>query len=69
MRKVTTIYGDTVDQLAWREYGYRPGAVEAVFEANPTLCELEPLLPAGHIVTMPDLPADTGQKPQLIGLY
>jgi phage tail protein X len=60
MRTVTSKAGDMVDAIAYAEYGYRPGAVEAVFEANPGLCEHDPMLPAGVAVVLPDLAADTG---------
>lgn len=56
-RSVVTKDGEMVDQIAYRAYGYRPGAVEAVFEANPGLCEHPPLLPAGLVIILPDLPA------------
>jgi phage tail protein X len=65
MPTVRTNEDDMVDQIAYVAYGYRPGAVEAVFEANPGLCEYGPLLPAGLIIVLPDLPADTGQASPL----
>jgi len=54
--------GDMVDLIAYRTYGYRPGSTEAVFEANPGLCEHPPILPAGIVITLPDLPARTAQN-------
>jgi phage tail protein X len=65
MRTITSKDGDMVDQIAYANYGYRPGAVEAVFEANPGLCEHGPLLPAGLVIALPDLPADTGKTSPL----
>ena len=56
-RTYTTKGGDMVDLIAYRAYRYRPGSVEAVFEANPGLCEHPPILPAGIVITLPDLPA------------
>lgn len=56
-RTYTTIAGDMVDAIAFKTYGYRPGSVEAVFEANPGLCEQPPVLPAGLVITLPDLAA------------
>lgn len=55
-RTHTTIAGDMIDAIAYRTYGYRPGSVEAILEANPGLCELSPMLPAGVVITLPDLP-------------
>ncbi len=64
-RTYTTIDGDMVDEIAYRAYGYRPGSVEAVFDGNRGLCEYPPMLPAGVVITLPDLPAVTTAKPSV----
>lgn len=54
----TTVYaqqGDTVDLICHRHYGRTAGVTEAVFNANPGLCELGPVLPIGTPVTLPDM--------------
>lgn len=51
-----TIDGDVIDAVCRRYYGREAGAVEAVLEANPGLAELGPVLPAGTLVELPDLP-------------
>ncbi|MBI0277276.1 tail protein X [Hafnia alvei] len=53
--QVTATDGDTVDLLCWQHYGRTQGVVEAVYQANPHLCESHPALSVGQIVTMPDL--------------
>lgn len=52
---VTAQQGDTVDLLCWRAYGECTGVTVQVYEANPGLCELGPLLPAGTTVYLPDI--------------
>jgi len=54
--------GDMVDYVAWKHYGSRTGAVEAVLDANPGLADAGVVLPAGRTVTLPDLPAGTTQR-------
>ena len=51
-----TTDGDVIDAVCRRFYGRAAGAVEAVLEANPGLAELGPVLPAGTLVELPDLP-------------
>ena len=48
--------GDMLDWICWRHYGQQAGAVEAVLKANPGLSEAGPLLPAGLVIELPDLP-------------
>jgi phage tail protein X len=49
--------GDTLDWICWRHYGRQSGAVEIVLEANRRLADLGPVLPAGLVIRLPDLPA------------
>lgn len=52
--------GDTVDLIAWRHYGSKPGSAEAILEANQNLADYGVTLPAGLEITLPDLvEADT----------
>lgn len=60
-KTVTTKAGDMIDLIAYQNYGYRPGSIEAILEANPGLCEHPPILPAGLRLTIPELPAETGR--------
>lgn len=49
--------GDTVDAICWRHYGRQDnGVVETVFEANPGLADLGPVLAAGIRIKLPALP-------------
>ena len=48
--------GDSLDAVCWKHYGRQAGAVEAVLEANPGLSEVSPILPAGFVIGLPDLP-------------
>ncbi|HFH3796607.1 TPA: tail protein X [Yersinia enterocolitica] len=45
---------DTVDALCWRHYGRTEGVTEAVYQANPRLAELGPVLPTGHWLELPN---------------
>lgn len=53
---------DTVDELCWRYYGGTAGVTEAVHEANPGLCDSGPLLSAGQVVYLPELPPPTQRE-------
>mgnify|MGYP000356722867 CR=1 FL=1 len=54
--------GDTVDLICWRHYGKTATVTEAVYEANPGLADLGPILPHGQRVILPAIetaqPAD-----------
>ncbi len=47
---------DVLDAICWKHYGPRPGAVEAVLDANPGLADRGPVLAAGVLVHLPELP-------------
>lgn len=53
--------GDVVSGICWEHYGQVVGAVEAVYEANPRLADLGPILDAGVSITLPDLPPQVEQ--------
>ncbi len=49
--------GDMVDDVAFRYYGQTSGGeVEAVYAANYRLADLGPELPAGIVISLPDVP-------------
>jgi phage tail protein X len=53
---------DTVDLIAWNYYGRQDRRiVERVLEANFGLADHGPILPAGILVILPELDADTQQ--------
>ncbi|SPJ33417.1 tail protein X [Kushneria phyllosphaerae] len=54
-RTVRAVQGDTVDALCYRHYGGTKSLVERVYEHNPGLSELGPILPMGTAVTLPDI--------------
>ncbi len=56
MASYRTTDGDVVDDVCRRFYGQEAGAVEAVLAANPGLADLGPVLPAGMVIDLPDLP-------------
>jgi phage tail protein X len=58
---------DTVDELlaVLRQDG---GVTEAVHEANPGLCDSGPLLSAGQVVYLPELPPPTQRETAAMGL-
>ncbi|MCG5240432.1 tail protein X [Azospirillum doebereinerae] len=49
--------GDVADWIAWKQYGTRSGATEALLDTNPGLADAGTTLPAGLTITLPDLPA------------
>ena len=51
--------GDMLDAVCQEHYGRQSGAVEAVLEANPGLADQGPLLPAGLLIELPELPAES----------
>lgn len=51
--------GDTIDAICWRHYGNTQNVTEAVYQANPRLCELGPVIPHGTLITLPDLDTAT----------
>ena len=53
--QLRTIQNDTVDAMCWRHYGRTAGLVEAVLLTNPRLADHGPVLPAGVLVSLPDL--------------
>ncbi len=54
-KRVITRDGDVLDDLIWQHYG-RSEVLAAVLEANPTLAMLPPVLSAGLVIELPDLP-------------
>ena len=48
--------GDVLDQIIWRQYGVVNSAmVLQVFDANPSLSNLDAVLPAGIEILLPDI--------------
>jgi phage tail protein X len=48
--------GDMADAIAWAYYGTLDGKVtEQLLSANPGLSDLGPVLPAGVVITLPDI--------------
>lgn len=57
MATATALEGDTVDAICWRELGRTRAVTEQVLVLNPGLAALGPKLPAGTVVTLPELSA------------
>lgn len=56
--RAVTVEGDVLDAVCWRHYGTdAAAAVPAVLAANPGLADAAPVLPAGVVVELPELPA------------
>lgn len=51
-----TKQGDVLDSIVFRHYQGQVGALEKVFEANRKLASHGPVLPAGILITLPDIP-------------
>ncbi|MDV5384615.1 MULTISPECIES: tail protein X [Pseudomonas] len=58
-----TQQNDTVEALCWRHYGRTAGVAEAVLDANPGLASHGPVLPAGLLVTLPDIQTSAPERP------
>lgn len=55
--------GDTADYIAWKYFGTQKGRiVEQLLEANPGLADRGPVLPAGLLVTLPDIQPETAEQ-------
>ncbi len=54
-KRILTRDGDMLDDIVWRHYG-RQDVVPAVLEANQDLSLRGPVLPAGMILVLPDVP-------------
>ena len=44
---------ETISHVCWRLYGKTTSMVEKVLAANPSLCELPAMLPAGTKIILP----------------
>jgi len=55
MASATALAGDTVDAICWRELGRTQSVTEQVLELNPGLADLGPTIPAGTVITLPEL--------------
>lgn len=56
MLEYLTQDGDMMDSIAWRQYGSTNGRiVEQLFEANPGIADMGPVLPAGVLVKLPEI--------------
>ena len=57
-KRVITRNGDVLDDLIWQHYGNggRSDLLAAVLEANLQLVQLPPVLTAGLVIDLPDLP-------------
>ena len=52
--RYTTVEGDVLDAILWRVYR-REDQIIAALAANPGLCDLPPVLPAGLEITLPQV--------------
>ena len=53
--RIMTHDGDVLDELVWQHYG-RSEVIPAVLAANPHLAQWPPVLSAGLVIELPDLP-------------
>lgn len=64
--KYRTRDGDVLDLICHNYYGDAPHSVEFVYDANPGLAELGPVLPSGVVI---DLPEAAPAEPTTIRLW
>lgn len=55
-KSLVALSGDTLDLLLFRDAGLGPDDLARVYEANPGLADLGPVLPLGTVVTVPATP-------------
>lgn len=68
MIEYRTSQGDTVDYVAWKQYGTTGnGVVETLLNANKGLADLGPVLPAGVVIQLPEI--DTTAKATGVKLW
>lgn len=46
---------DMLDWICWKHYSFQSGAVEVVLTSNPELAEWGSFLPAGLLITLPEI--------------
>ncbi|PBK04015.1 phage tail protein [Pseudomonas abyssi] len=49
--------GDTLDAIAWRQFGRTAGVVEQLLQLNPGLADQGPIIATGTLIQLPDQPA------------
>lgn len=62
MARYRTVDGDMIDAICKAQYGTED-MVEQVYEANPRLARLGPVLDKGHVIELPDAPVQTVRSP------
>lgn len=63
MTKYRTRDGDVLDDICWKHYGKQSKAVEIVLEANRDLADYGKIMPAGIVITLPELPPIPKKQP------
>ena len=51
-----SLQNETFDQIALRIYGRTEGVTEQIIQANPQIDQKSPILPAGVLVHLPEVP-------------
>ncbi len=53
LQAVRSIEGDTIDKICQRYLGFTADVTEQVFDNNPHIAKLPPVLPLGTIIYLP----------------
>lgn len=69
MDRLTSIQGDTLDELLWRERGLGAEALGEVLAANPGLADLGATLPIGTAVLVPAIAAPAVPVRDIVQLW
>ncbi|WP_336810946.1 tail protein X [Bosea sp. MMO-172] len=69
MTPFVTRQGQTVDMVCWEHYRRTADITEIVFDANPGLADLGPVLPMGTRILLPDLPVPQREARKLTSLW
>lgn len=68
MATTRAMQGDTLDAIAWREYGRTAGVVEQLLQLNPGLADQGPIIASGTLIKLPDAPP-TANETQSLNLW
>jgi phage tail protein X len=61
--------GDTLDALIYRYLGSSTGYVEQAFELNRHIAVFDAELPAGTVITLPDMSDNAGTASNTVSLW
>ncbi|MDM8011784.1 MAG: tail protein X [Parasphingorhabdus sp.] len=61
--------GDSLDLICWRHLGRSEAVTEQALELNPGIAADGPLIPAGTLVTLPEIDIQAVQSRDVVQLW